>query len=74
MQAKIIQKQEPKTFKPVTIEITLESIDEVAELYARFNIAPSELQNSYPSEFRGCKNNRPYDLFNIIQDVYNENK
>ena len=45
MKVKNITKEE-KTFKPVTLEITIESEDELNELYDRLNINFSKLKES----------------------------
>ena len=62
-------------FDPVTIEITIESADELRELYARFNVATTTLRDGragvYPNEqdipnvIGGC-------VFDIIEALSEE--
>ncbi len=42
---KVISKQQPKAFKPVTIEVTFETRDEIRSLFERLNFNTADMQD-----------------------------
>jgi len=62
--------KETNTFKPFTIEVTIESIKELKDLHNRLNLNACtinrELCNTWCNEYT-------YDLFDLVDDKLSEN-
>ncbi len=56
-------------FKPVRLEIILETPSELAEFYARINVALVDVKNDYPKNFQytGKCSDKNNELFDILQ-------
>jgi len=44
MKAKIIEKEKEKKFEPIVVELTIESEEELCDLWHRLNISPSTIE------------------------------
>lgn len=44
---KIVDTTKPERFRPITLEITIESEAELVELYHRMNITQTDVKNAY---------------------------
>jgi hypothetical protein len=47
MEARIIENKRVEVFEPITIEFTIESKEELLELYARLRAFPSQFDSTY---------------------------
>ena len=64
--------REANEFKPITIEITIESEDELLEMYHRFILFPDDIKGTYcgipsvPFPEKWCGYTEKYEIFDIL--------
>ena len=66
MKTKIIPTEKPKTFEPVTIQVTIESEEELLNLYHRLNISTMAVRKVAN---KGAKLTDDHRLFHIINNI-----
>jgi hypothetical protein len=58
-------------FTPLTITLTIESAEELRQLWHRFNIVRSSLTTGYVDTYEGCPSLTDYRMFSGIWDEIN---
>jgi len=61
--------KETNTFKPFTIEVTIESIEELKELHNRLNLSSNTINDELGNDW--CKDTADH-MFNFIDDNLSE--
>ena len=74
MNAKIIDGHHEPAFPPVTIRITLESAEELRQVWHRFNLSLPNLKKDYykPGDFEcdfGAESQEVSEVFTVLDDA-----
>jgi len=76
MKAKIIEDNN-ENFKPIKIQITLESIEDVSEMFARVHCSTKSIENDFHVKYKGIYSKdtlQREELLTILRNILNEHK
>jgi hypothetical protein len=73
MKIKVVEKTTEKKFTPITVEITFETLDDLANMFARTNASPSKISYAAPTGFES-KITWINGLHDVISELWNKNK